>query len=49
MTQWVGAQGRPKVAKKSKNIPTYGSPPENPKPKKKNYFFRFRLEELLNP
>ena len=32
------AQGQPKVAKKSKNTPTCGSPPENPKPKTKIFF-----------
>jgi len=41
MTQWVGAQGQVKVAK---NNPTCGVPPENEK-----FFFRFRLQDLLNP
>jgi len=49
MAQWVGAQGRPKVAKKSKNTPTYGGPPREPQTENEIFFFRFRLEHLLNP
>jgi len=49
MAQWVGAQGRPKVVKKSKNTPLAAVPPENTKPKTKKFFFRFWLYDLLNP
>ena len=39
MTQWVGAQGRPKVAKKKQKHPHFVAVPlENPKPKTKNFF-----------
>jgi len=37
---WVGAQGRPKVAKKRQyQSHLWRSPPENPKPKTKKIFF----------
>jgi len=49
MAQWVGVQGREKVAKKSKTPPLVAVPQENPKPKTKNFFFRFRIEDFLNP
>jgi len=49
MAHWVGAQGRPKVAKKSKNTPTCGGPPREPQTENEKYFFGFRLEDLLNP
>jgi len=35
--------------KNAKTPPLVAFPPENPKPKTKNVFFRFRLEDLLNP
>ena len=46
MAQWVGAQGQVKVAK---NTPTYDVPPESPPPKTKIFFFRFWVQDLLNP
>ena len=41
MAQWVGAQGRPKVTKKSKNPPTCGGPPREPQNKNEKFFFYF--------
>jgi len=39
MAQWVGAQGRPKMAKKSKNTPTCGGPPREPQTENEKIFF----------
>jgi len=50
MAQWVGAQGRPKVAKEKQKHPhLWRSPQGTPNQKRKKFFFRFRLEDLLNP
>jgi len=49
MGQWVGAQGRPKVAKISKTFPHCDVTSRIPPTKTKNFFFRFQLEDLLNP
>jgi len=38
MAQWVGAHGRPKVAKKRKNIPTCGGPPREPQTENEIFF-----------
>jgi len=46
MAQWVGAQGRPKVAKKSKNTPTCGGPPREPQTKNKKNFFSISTRRL---
>jgi len=40
MAQWVGAQGRPKVAKK-KQKHLWWSPQRTPNRKRKNFFFDF--------
>jgi len=46
MGQWVGAQGWPKVTKIS-TCPHCDITSRNPPPK--NIFFRFWLQDLLNP
>jgi len=48
MGQWVGAQGRPKVAKISKRCLLCDVTSRKPPPKTKNVFFRCQLEGLLN-
>jgi len=45
--QWVGAQGRPKVAKIFKTCLLCDVTSRNPPPK--NVCFRFWLQDLLNP
>jgi len=49
MSQWVGAQGRPKVAKISKTFPHCDVTSRNPLTENKKLFFLFQLEDLLNP
>jgi len=49
MGQWVGVQGRQKVAKISKTFPHCDVTSRNPHRKRKTFFFRFQLEGLLNP
>jgi len=46
MAQWVGAQGQVNVAK---NTFTCGVPPRKPPTENENFFFRFWLQDLLNP
>jgi len=46
MAQWVGAQGRPKVAKKAKTPPLVAVPPENPKPKSRKILFLISTRRL---
>jgi len=38
MAQWLVAQGRPTVAKKSKNNPTCGGPPREPQTENEIFF-----------
>ena len=49
MAQWVGVQRWPNVVKKSTNTPTCGGPPREPQTENEKIFFRFWLEDLLNP
>jgi len=50
MGQWVGAQDRPKVAKISKTCPHCDvTSRKHPTENEKRFFFRFQLEDLLNP
>jgi len=46
MAQWVGAEGRPKVAKKSKNTPTCGGPPREPQIENEKFFFSISTTRL---
>ena len=46
MAQWVVVQGQVKVAKKSKNTPTFSGPPANPKPKTKILFLSISSRRL---
>jgi len=46
MAQWVGAQGRPKVAKKSKNTPTCGGPPREPQTENETIFYSISTRRL---
>ena len=46
MGQWVGAQGRPKVAKFPRHALIVTSPPENPKTKAKKNFFSISTRRL---
>jgi len=48
MGQWVGAQGRPKVAYFSKTCPLCDVTSRKPHTKTQNCFFRFWLQDLLN-
>jgi len=49
MGQWVGAKGRPKVAKIVKTIPHCDVTSRNLPTENEKRFFRFQLEDLLNP
>jgi len=49
MAHWTGVQGRVKVARKTQNLPIVTSPLENAKSKTKKNYFRFQLEDSLNP
>ena len=49
MSQWVGAQGRSKVAKISETFPHCDVTSRNPPTENKKRFFLFQLEDLLNP
>ena len=49
MGQWVGEQGRPKVAKISKTFPHCDVTSKNLPTENEKRFFLFQLEDLLNP
>ena len=49
MGQWVGVQGRPKVAKISKTCPHCDVTSRKPQTENEKRFFRFQVEDLLNP
>ena len=46
MTQWVGAQGQPKVAKKKQKHPHLWRPPREPQAKKEKLFFSISTRRL---
>jgi len=49
LANWIGAQGRVKLAKNAKTPLLVTPLPENPKPKTKSNFPQAQLEDVPNP
>jgi len=49
MAHWVGTQGQVKLAKKSRKHALIVTSPQKTSNPKRIFFFKFQLEDLLNP